>query len=129
MSNFTPVVNVEIPFEGDVVKVGIRRLKKKQAMKFGLMLRSEARLLSDDSLTISFDTTSGNFEEQAAIIREQIARFEGLTDADGEPLGVDVLFEEQYFAPVLQQIIVNIIQHSNLLQEEKDALGKPPEKP
>jgi hypothetical protein len=111
MSKYTPAVTREFNIEGDVVKVKFRRLTREQFGKLSPFMTSEG-MTAERSMEM-MDVCS-------QFLPDVITNFEGLTDANGEPLGTKELFEEAYFFPLLADIIGAIVEESTINEKKQN---------
>lgn len=115
MSKYTPSVTREFTLEGDTVKVKFARLTRQQ---FGKLSPFMANL--DENGNVPPEQAMKMMDVCAEFLPEIILNFEGLTDANGEPLGKEVVLSEAYFFPLLSEIIGAITEES-VVNEKKQS--------
>lgn len=118
MSNYTKSLNKTFEFEGDFVQVSFSRMKRKHI-----------RLLAGYDLGNLTTEQSVALIDNAAPIFECVNSVTGLTDAEGTPLGVDVITEEAYFMPLAMDILAAIIEASFVTKTDEGNSEGPSKEP
>lgn len=109
MSYYTPTKTVKLKFDDDEVLVSFRRLKRREVMD---------TLLAEGS---SIEKSSKLLDK----LPEVIHRFEGLK-AEGVDVPLATVLEEQYFQPLVKQIVEAIMEASNLGGDDSGKSPAPP---
>ncbi len=107
MSNFTPLVEHEFEFQGDVVKTTYSRLKRNDMLKVLPLMKS----LKDDSE--NQEVINEILELLIDSIPGYITTFSGLKDADGNNIEIETVVEEFYFLTLAAQIALQMIKDSS----------------
>jgi len=115
MGHFSKVVEQEITFDGDLLKIKMRRMKNKHMLHIGPAL-SEPFEKSSGGLLLR---TSKLVDVAKEPLAECVTELSGLKDADGNALEFKDILEESYFLPLLDQILGMLIQVS--VMSEVDA--------
>ena len=84
MSNYLPRASREVVFDGEKITISINRISMKDAMAFDS---------KGDRLAM--------MESTEALLRKYGVRFDGLMDANGEEVSIDLVFSEFYFSSLI----------------------------
>lgn len=106
MSYYTRTVTKVFDFEDDKVRVTFRRLKRKDVLE--TLVADGTELEKSNRLT--------------DLLPHQVVSFDGLM-AEGKPVTLAEALEEQYFAPLVRDILRDLLSESKLGDDEK---GKSP---
>jgi hypothetical protein len=117
MSRYTPSVSAEFDCEGDTVKIKFNRLTRNQFGKLSAFMMG-AETNEEGASMMQPDRAMAMLDACAEFLPDVITHFEGLTNADGEPLGKEVIFTESYFTPLLSEI-VGTIAEASIVNEKK----------
>ena len=94
MSNYRSTNTVQIPFDGDVVKLTVSRISFEDAMA----MRSSAVAAAGETP-----------QDLKAIVRKHVVSISGLSDADGVDIPLDVVFRDFYFAALVAKITESVL--------------------
>lgn len=106
MSKFTPTVTREYDFHGEKVKATFSRLNRKDMLK---LMPLFTKLKSDDA---------EGTNEVLNVILDLLPKYvviEGLTDAAGEPVGIETVADELYFMDLSADICMDLIEESTVM--------------
>ena len=117
MSNFTPTVKFETEFEGDTVRMNLRRLKRGDMMKLSPYLTTETGGAIDGMQLMDIS---------AGFIRDYVFDFCGLTDAEGSELPFTAITDEVYFLGLISEIITRLFEISNMGEGDEKNSGVQP---
>jgi hypothetical protein len=117
MSNFTPLVAQQFTFGDETINVKFSRFKRKDVLK--LMPVIQRMKVDDDSDDDSDEVKEARSEamndlitESFAVLPDYIKEFDGLTDADGNALGIETVIDEMYFISLATEIVMAIMNES-----------------
>lgn len=111
MSRYTQKINKVFQFEGDDVKVRYTRLKRKKAFQVTAKLPKGVgadNIREAVSITDALDV----MEIMADYLPDQVVHFEGLSDADGNPVTLEEALDEAYFTELVADIALAIFEDS-----------------
>jgi len=122
MSKYTPTVKFEIVFEDDTVTMKLKQLSRKTFlgwMPYFSKTDADGKLSSEDTLKL--------VNEAADIIPDHVTDFEGLRDANGNAIPLDIVVNEVYFIELISQIVMKLIEICQVGQgiEEVKSDGPP----
>ena len=107
MSNFTPLVNHEFKFQGDVVKVTYSRLKRTEMLKVLPLFKKV-----EDSENQA-DVVNEILELLIDSIPDYVKAFSGLIDAEGNQVAIDQVVSGFYFLNLAAEIAMQMIRDSS----------------
>lgn len=87
MGKYTPVAKIVIEFDGDQITFELDRLSYADA----LAMRNAEGVGATD------------------ITRKYVKKMEGLIDAAGQPISIDVIFKDFYFAPLVRDLTTAVL--------------------
>lgn len=123
MSNFTTTFTHQSVFDGDTVKVELRRLKRKHVAKlspfFAQAESGEIKLKFADQLQL--------LEVLEHILPECVVSIDGLKDKGNNALKLSDIIEDIYFMPLFQGWMGALVSSSFMKgDEEKKSVPQPP---
>lgn len=104
MSRFTPLVKKQYTFQGDNVTVTFSRLTRKHVIELMPLINSLKggdKDAENETLNKIFDT-----------VPKYVKDIKGLLDTDGNPIEVETIFSEMYFANLITEISLDVINES-----------------
>lgn len=119
MGRFTPTVTFTTEFDGDKVTVEFRRMRSDQGMRLAPFLRP-----SEDGKGIaplSIEDKIGLFRESIPILRECLVSITGSKQPDGTENSVDTILTQEYFGPLVREIMERIMEASRIARDGEDA--------
>ena len=111
MSNFTPLVTQEFEFEGDKIIVVFSRLKRKHML--AAMPAFKRITDAEDNEEIKQEAISDVLNIVVDFLPEYVTSFEGLNDAEGNPVTIQMVCEEFYFMHLVAQIAMSMLSTSS----------------
>ena len=102
MSKFVRSHRFETVFDGDTVTAELAPLE------YADMLVLQSSVRSDGEKREVADFVNASRE----VVPKYVKSFAGLTDADGQPLGIDIVASQVYFSELLNQIVTKLIEVS-----------------
>ena len=120
MSNFTPLVEKEYDFDGDVVKVSFSRLRRQHMLAAMPAFKQFIDAKKDDDPDIIGDKESLSALNDVLdiiidVIPEYIDKFEGLKDATGEPISIETVISDLYFMTLCAKIATDMMKESTII--------------
>jgi hypothetical protein len=107
MSNFTPLVKKQYDFEGDTVTVRFARMRRKHMLKMIPKIQSA----QDDQ-----DKVVDVLNDLLEMLPEYVKEFDGLTNAAGEPVTIDVVADDMYFSGLASDIAMDVLNESSAFE-------------
>lgn len=117
MSNFTPLVEKEYEFEGDNVKIRFARLKRVHMLRALPAFYEIADKTDDENFLSKAGHLLGDIIDE---IPGYVKEFEGLKDANGEPVSIMTVCEDFYFTRLAMQIAMDMVKESAPLASKND---------
>ena len=123
MSRFTRTIDEVIDFDGDRIRLTLRRMLNSHMILLAPMLSST------DQLQESAIGRAAKINEEAkTVLSECVVKFEGLRDADGASISLDEAMHEVYFLPLFEAILAKILRASVLTEDdEKKSVATAPD--
>ncbi len=112
MSNFTPLVTKTYEFDGDSVTVVFSRLKRKHMLKSSPLITELRKARQDDDEDKVLDITNELLNDVIDVMPEYVSNITGLTDSDGNELGVEVLADDSYFLRLATLVALDMVNES-----------------
>lgn len=112
MGHFTQAVEETIVFDGDEVKLTLRRMQNKHMLKFA----PEFKTMPGENILAR---TARLVDASRDILKECITNLRGLKDSDGNAITLDVAMEEAYFLPLFDAVLGRLLAVS--VMQEVDA--------
>lgn len=132
MSNFTPSVKFSTEFDGDTVTMQLSRMKKKHVMELmPILLRHAGKVTPESNDEIVIDIVDMMKDESDVIdmaskfLPDYVNNFSGLSDANGAAIDLELAMDQNYFQPLISEIIRELINISKPTQKDADKVGKP----
>lgn len=110
MSGFTPTVRYETDFGDDHITMSLKRLKRKDFMKLSPYMGEPD---GEGNMRITFQSQLEMMNVIGTQVPEYVENFQGLTDANGQALGIETVVEEVYFQDLLGEIIQELMRISH----------------
>lgn len=110
MSNFTPMVTKEYEFDGDTVKVVFSRLNRKDMLS---AMPAFKRLRDADGEDANNEAVNDLLNDIADLLPQYVKSIEGLVDAEGNAVSIDVVVNEMYFMRLCALIAVDVMRESS----------------
>lgn len=124
MSKFTKTIKFRSEFQGDQVTCAFRRLSRVHMAQITSMIDQDK--VSDDGLPCEED----NVKMLGAVIDmlpEYIdGTLRGLTDADGNELGIEYVVNESFFFPLAAEMGTALMNSSAMTEEQEGNFDEPP---
>jgi len=112
MSNFTPTVSKQYEFDGDTVNVVFSRLLRKDMLT---VLPIFLKLNKAEEDTDEYrEGINDILNALADVLPNYVSKFEGLDDAEGNPIAIDQVVNEMYFMSLCALIAIDLIQESGV---------------
>lgn len=111
MSNFTPLVAKQYEFDGDKIHIKFSRLKRKDMLK---LMPSIQKMQNTDDDVRKGEAIAEMVNEGLTFLPEYVKEINGLVDAEGNPIGIDVVADDMYFMQLAAEIIRDIMSESSL---------------
>lgn len=119
MGRYTPTVKFTTEFDGDKVEVEFRRMRSDQSMRLAPFLRPSADGKGIEPLTMA--DKLGLFETSMPIVKECIVRIDGCKQPDGTPIDIDTILSQEYFGPLIREIMERLMEASRVAKDGNDA--------
>lgn len=127
MSNFTPLVEKKYEWDGDIVMVKFRRLKRKDMLLVFPALKelgAAKDVKEGDDGVIMVDGTGVKVEDISNVMNDildilldklpdYIVEFEGLVDAENKPITIETVADEFYFMRLCSMIVMDMVSESS----------------
>ena len=114
MSNFTPLVEQEFNFEGDVIKVSFSRLTRKDMLAAMPAFKKLNDIKSEDEKDPRVAEAMNELLNSVADnIPKYVKSFTGLNDADGNSIDIETVCSEYYFSKLAVNIAASILLASS----------------
>jgi len=125
MSNFTPLVEREFEFQGDIIKATYSRLKRNDMLKVLPLMKNLNEVQGDVVMVDGMPTfPNADIEKQQAVINDvltalidsvpnYIKSFSGLKDADDNDVDIETVTTEFYFLNLAAKIALQMIKDSS----------------
>lgn len=127
MGRYTPTVVLETEFDGDVVRVEMKRMTSAQSMRLAPFLRQSLDGKGIEPLTIQDKV--GLFKESMTILPECIVSITGVRDANGLAIDQQTILSQEYFGPLAGKIMEKLMESSRLKEDDAKKLDEPPVEP
>lgn len=126
MGNFTQTFMHESEFDGDKIRVELRRLKRKHVAKLSPFISQHA----DGAMRLTFDQQMPLLAVLEEILPECIANLEGLKDRGNNALKIGDIIEDVYFMPLFSEWLTALLTNSFMrTPDEKKSEPLPPAAP
>lgn len=116
MGTFTSVIKKEFEFDGDKVVVTFRRMKNKHFLKIAPFLIPDPN--GPPTLKAGMLRAVKLVDDAKEILTECVVRIVGLTDAEGNPLGLETILEESFFISLMDEMLGFLMEESVLKGDE-----------
>lgn len=113
MGRYTPTVTFETEFDGDQIKVEMRRMTSAQSMRLAPFLRPGQE---GGIMALTMEDKIGLFKESMTILPECIIGISGVKTPTGEAVDQQTILREEYFGP----LVARIMQHLMLVSRAKE---------
>ena len=113
MSNFTPHISFEIPFDGEIAKGKMRRMTRLEFLRLSPVLGKSEH--TDEAEHVRL---------QCEILPVCMIEFSGIT-IEGKEVQLEEIIEGFYFAPLVRQLWAMLMEESIVWPDK----GKKPEGP
>ena len=113
MSNFTPLVNQEFEFQGDVIKTSYSRLKRQHMLGVMPAMKSLQEAVTDGDEDKQQEAINEILDKLIDVIPEYMKSFSGLKDSDGNEINIETVVNEFYFLSLAAQIATQIVKDSS----------------
>ena len=120
MSNYSPLVDFEIEFEGDTIKMRLKQLTRDVFLAWMPHLSNV-----DENGALSAEATLKLIAEAGDVLPKFVKDFKGLKDADGNAVGIDVVVSEVYFMQLMSDIVRKLIEISQVSDAQEGKSGGP----
>jgi hypothetical protein len=124
MSQFTSTVEKTVQFDGDQVKVVLRRLKNKHTILLSPHIRPAD---SSGDVKVSFAEFAELAEKAERILPDCVVSMSGLVDQAGRELAVVDIISEAYFSSLLVSLLTELMLLSSPRAEAKKSGAPLPE--
>lgn len=115
MSGFTKSVPFTTQFDGDEVRMKLARLSRGDLAKFAPYIETA----KESGGVMRFKDSMEMVDVAAQIIPQYVSQFQGLNDADGEPVDLETALEQSYFLPLVSVIIGRLVEVSSPKGEDE----------
>jgi len=116
MGHFTPVVIFTTEFDGDQITFKMRRLLRRHVVKL-------APHVSQNGETLSFSGQMELMDIAAKIVPDVVESMTGLV-IEGRDGTINEVLDEAYFAPLLGNLLVEMLRHCSAGNAEKNSGGQ-----
>lgn len=123
MGNYTPLVSHSVSFDGDLVTMNIRRLKRADMMKLLPYLSERTNANGETETVVAFSSQAELFDVVSEMLKGYVTNFTGLKMADGENVSLENALDEAYYIPLVSDIVAKLIEVSQL--DEADTKNSP----
>ncbi len=127
MSNFTPLVEKEYEWDGDVIKVKFKRLKRKDMLLVFPALKQlnavkdakegDEGVMMVDGTAVMVEDISNAMNDILDVLLEKlpdyIVEFEGLVDSENKPITIETVADEFYFMKLCSMIVMDMVTESS----------------
>ena len=119
MSRYTQAVEEKTSFDGDEVTYTLRRMKNKH-----MLIVAPAISIQDGNLLAR---TSRLSDASKSVVLECVSNLNGLKDSAGGAIPIEIVLEEAYFLPLVDEILGKLIKISVLQEDDaKKSIAPPP---
>lgn len=117
MGRFTPTFEHTEEFDGDTIKLRLRRLKRAQMQVLAPHMKTD----DAGETKMSFADTLALLEAAEKVLPEAVESMSGLL-IDGREVAISDIVEETYFMPLLGNLLRTLFEASTVQgQEEKNS--------
>lgn len=120
MSNYTRTITRSFTFEKDTITVEMTRLTKAAFRRLGEYLEVVDGIPTGK---ISFKNQLDMLLEASELLPAHVVKITGLADAEGQPLGIEDIADQQYFVDLTADIFKELMEAS-VVQDPKASAGK-----
>lgn len=125
MSNFTPLADYTVEFEGDTVTMQLRRLKREDQQK---LVPFMGEVGDDGKAKMTFKDQMEMSNAMQDLLPGHVKNFKGLRDANSANITLEVAIDEVYFQDLVGKILMELMHISNVgIKEEKKSEAQPDE--
>jgi len=112
MSNFTPLVTKEYDFDGDHIKVTFSRLTRKHML--AAMPAFKRMADSDEDSPERIEVINDVLNDIVDVIPKYVKSFDGLNDAEGNHIGIEIVINDMYFMRLAVLIASDMMRESSV---------------
>lgn len=116
MSGFTPLVSETFKFDGDEVKVQFKRLKRKDMISLIPKMSEGGRI----------EITSEVINQAIDLIPEYVTKFDGLRDANGDVVDLELALDNAYFTKLVSEIALTMVTESVMREGNSESYVEGP---
>lgn len=126
MGNFTQTFTHESEFDGDKIRVELRRLKRRHIAMLSPFIAQHA----DGAMRLTLDQQMPLLAVLEGILPECIVQIDGLKDRGNNALRIDDIIENVYFMPLFSEWLSALLTNSFMrAPDEKKSEPQPPGAP
>lgn len=120
MSKYRSTFKRATEFDGDTVTVTFVQIKKKHLFAMSGLLHQ-----TGDGNFVLQGTEAEMIELMSSTLGDCVKSVEGLTDADGQPVSKETIFDEAYFLSLISWMFTTLVAGSKLGDEDEKKSDAP----